>query len=89
MMASQAASQAASQGARKKALAPAAMQKQMESCVAIHCMTWVYQMDAMKLTQVHQKMFVGYHGNPTNSVAPLVLDYLKGDNAFEGVLGSN
>ena len=42
----------ASQGAaRKKALAPAAMQKQMQSCIAIHCMTWVYQMEAMKLTR--------------------------------------
>ena len=76
----------ASQGAaRKKALAPAAMQKQMQSCIAIHCMTWVYQMEAMKLTQVHQKMFDGYHGNPTSGVAPLVLDCLKGSNAFEGL----
>jgi hypothetical protein len=82
------ASQVASQVVtRKKALTTAAMQKQMQSCVAIHCMTWVYQMDAMKLTQVHPKMFDEYHGNPTSGTAPLVIDCLKIDNAFEGLWG--
>jgi hypothetical protein len=39
----------------------------------------------MKLTQVHQNMFDGYHGNPTSCTVALVLDYLKGDNAFKGL----
>jgi hypothetical protein len=68
-----------------KALAPAAIQKQLQSCSVIHCMTRVYQLDAMKLSQVHQKMFDGYHENPTNGTDPMVQDCLKGVNAFEGL----
>jgi hypothetical protein len=75
----------ATAAARKKALAPAAIQKQVQSCIAIHCMSWVYQLDAMKLAQVHQKMFDGYHGNPTSGTDPMVQDCLKGVNAFEGL----
>jgi hypothetical protein len=46
-------------------------------------MSWVYQMEAMKLAQVHQKMFEGYHGNPASDTLPFLKDCLLGENAFE------
>jgi hypothetical protein len=75
----------ATTAARKKALAPDAIKKQLQLCITIHCMCWVYQLDAIKLSQAHQKMFDGYHGKPTNCTKPKVQDCLKGVNAFEGL----
>ena len=40
-------------------------------------------MEAMKLAQVHQKMFEGYHGNPASGTLPFLKDCLLGENAFE------
>ncbi len=39
----------------------------------------------MKLTQVHQKLFDGFHGNASNGTAPMVKDCLEGENAFENL----
>jgi hypothetical protein len=69
----------------KKNLAPAALQKQLQACIAIHGMSWVYEMDTMKLTQVHQKLFDGFHGNASNGTLPMVKDCLEGENAFESL----
>jgi hypothetical protein len=63
--------------AREKTPAPAAIQKQLQKCIVTNCMSWIYQMDVMKLTQIHQKMLDGYHGNPTNGIASMVQDPLK------------
>ncbi len=68
---------------RNKTLASAAFQKQLQTCIAVQCMSWVYQMEAMKLAQVHQKMFEGYHGNPASGTLPFLKDCLLGENAFE------
>jgi len=42
-------------------------------------------MDTMKLTQEHQKLFDGFHGNASNGTAPMVKDCLEGENAFESL----
>ena len=68
---------------RTKSVAPAAMQKQMQTAIAIGAMTWVYSLDQMKLSQVHQKPFDRYHGNPTPGTAAIVHDCICGTNAFE------
>jgi hypothetical protein len=67
--------------ARKKTL----HQLLFRQCIAIHGMSWVYEMDTMKLTQVHQKLFDGFHGNASNGTAPMVKDCLEGENAFENL----
>lgn len=48
-------------------------------------MSWVYEIDAKKLTQVLQKLFDGFHGDPTNGTALMVKDYLEGAKAFESL----
>ncbi len=68
---------------RNKALASAALQKQMQTCIAVQCMSWVYFMEAMKLVQVHQKMFDAFNCNPTSGILPFLQDCLKGENAFK------
>ena len=70
---------------RNKALASAALQKQIQTCIAVQCMSWVYQMEAMKLCQVQQKLFDAFHGNPTSGTLPFLQDCLKGDNSFESL----
>ncbi len=67
---------------RNKALASAALQKQMQTCIDVQCMSWIYEMEAMKLCQVQQKMFDAFNGNPTSGILPFLQDCLKGENAF-------
>jgi len=58
----------------KKNLAPAAFQRQVQTAIAVSCMTWVHSLDQMKLQQVHQKLHESYHGNPVAGVIPMVSD---------------
>jgi hypothetical protein len=66
----------ATSGTKKKPLASAAFQKQLQTSIAIGCMTYVYTLEQMKLQQVQQKLFDSFHANPTAK------DCLKGENAF-------
>jgi hypothetical protein len=72
-----------SQSARSKTTtAPAFVQKQLQTAIAVGAMTYVYGLESMKLRQVHQKLFDRYHGNPTSGNVSMVNDLLKGENAF-------
>jgi hypothetical protein len=63
-----------SQSARSKTTtAPAFVQKQLQTVIAVGAMTYVYGLESMKLKQVHQKLFDCYHGNPTSGNVPMVM----------------
>jgi hypothetical protein len=66
----------------KKSLAPAAFQRQVQTAIAVSCMTWVHSLDQMKLQQVYQKLHESYHGNPVAGTIPMVNDCMKGQGSF-------
>ena len=88
-MASQASTRAPTTGAtsrtRNKTLAPAAYQKQLQTVIAVHCITWVHTLDQMKLSQVQQKLFDSYHGNPVQALLPAVKECLSGNQGFDSL----
>jgi hypothetical protein len=63
-------------------LAPAAVQKQIQSALSVYCMMWVYSLDQMKLAQVHKKLFDRYHGNPESGTIAAVGNCFSPSDAF-------
>jgi hypothetical protein len=62
--------------------APAAFQKQIQTAVAVQCITWVHSLDQTKLMAVYQKLFDSYNGNPVSGVLPVAKDCLSGERAL-------
>ncbi len=81
-MDSSAINQSMSSSTRNRSTAPAFVQKQLQTAVAVGTMTYVYGLEAMKLKQVQQKLFDCYHGNPMAGMIPMVGDLMKGENAY-------
>ena len=75
-------SQASTANRNRKALAPAAFQRQLQTAIAVSCMPYVHSLDQMKLQQVHQKLHESYHGNPVGGILPMVQDCIKGVGCF-------
>jgi hypothetical protein len=69
----------------KKALAPAAVQKRIQEVIAVHCLNWVYQLDAMKLAQFYSKVFASYHGSADADVVSFTTQCLSGEGVFSAL----
>jgi hypothetical protein len=69
----------------KKSLAPAAFQRQIQTAIAVSCMTWMHALDQMKLQEVYQKLHESYHGNPVTGVIPMVNNCIKGKDCFRSL----
>ena len=67
----------------RKALAPATMQKRVQEAVAVHCLSWVYQMNSMKLKEVQSTCFQAYHGQAEKDIVSFALQCISGQGPFE------
>jgi hypothetical protein len=59
------------------------MQKRIQEAVAIHCLTWVYQMNLMKLKEVQSTCFSAYHGQADKDIVSFALQCVSGQDAFQ------
>jgi hypothetical protein len=66
-----------------KSSGPCYHAKRIQEAVAFHCLTWVYQMNSMKLKEVQSACFSAYHGQADKDIVSIALLCVSGQGTFK------